>query len=84
MEEKQKLVKITDTLSIHLPENISAAAEAEFVALLRKDAEEPERVEAEWRQILKDHEEGRTIPAERMLRELEEFLQGLSHSEGRA
>lgn len=66
----EKLVKITDTLSIHLPADISPAAEAEIIAMIRKDLDEPERVEAEFKELLRLEAEGKLLSFEDVLADL--------------
>lgn len=66
----EKLVKITEAVSIHLPADVSPTAQAEIVALLRKELAEPERIEADLKELLHHEAEGKLLVLEDVLADL--------------
>jgi hypothetical protein len=68
---EEKLLKITDSLSIHVPADYTPEQEARVIAMLRDDLEHPERMEAELKELLRLEEEGKLLDFEEVLDDLE-------------
>jgi hypothetical protein len=71
--EKYRYVPINDDLEIPVPVDATPQEEAEIVARFKKE-NPPEKLAAEleeWWQLLRDHEEGKTITGEELLARLE-------------
>lgn len=66
----EKLLKITDTVSIRVPADLTPNQEAEIIARIRADIDDPERAEAELREVLEMDERGELVPYEQVLAEL--------------
>jgi hypothetical protein len=87
MQDKNyKFVAVTEHVSIPVPLGLTEEQEAEYVRrfLAHTSPEELEAEAREWEQLLRDYEEGRTIPAEQVLQELEALLRGDAEPDGDA
>ena len=73
-----RLVPITDNISVPAPKDLPAEEEAQWIARY-KETHDIAAMEAEYRELERDIREGKLIPADHLLEELEEMdrLEGI-------
>jgi hypothetical protein len=74
-DKNDKLIRVTEHVAIPVPLGLTPDQEIEYVAryMATTSPEELDASAREWEQLLRDFEEGRTVPAQQVLRELDEL-----------